>query len=128
MKEMLTHKEQIQELEQKIWYRFVKIIAIIWLALSFVVPFTRATSIEAGFVDGGINIIVWFIVIQLLKHAILYTVFGKTKKQELGADMKERIFKKVQQQKRIFISVLGILFLFVIISMVLLYAAPSLSS
>lgn len=118
---MLTSKEQIQQIEQKSWYRFLKILAILWLVAAFFIPFYRSSSIDAGLLDGLINTVVWFIMILVLRQATLYVVFGKAIRQDLSLEAKEVIKKNLQKQKRVVLFSVLFFVVFVIVSMLFLY-------
>ena len=74
----LTPKEINKELEAKSWYRLVKVLAIILIALAFILPVIFGKNIEAGILNGFISGIIWTIIFVVGRKALVYVVFGKT--------------------------------------------------
>ena len=94
----LTRKEQMEYLEQKPWYRLLKVLAMVWVALAFFVGFYYSS----GVIDGFVNAFLWIIIILIIKQALVYIVFGKTKKpekKELDQKAKNRL-KKLEKREQ----------------------------
>ena len=61
-----------KELENKIWYRAYKIVAVIIVVIAFLVPSFRNGVSGGSFVDGVINILIWGVVFLVLQKIIVY--------------------------------------------------------
>jgi len=83
-------KPTIQELNKKVWYRLLKVIAIIILIGSFIAPWVIHKPNQWNqwlFIDGCINVVIWLILIYIIQHIILYVLYGKeTKQKENGGE------------------------------------------
>jgi len=97
----------IQELNKKIWYRALKVFAILLLTISFV-----AGLALGGLIGGIFNILIYLLVIFLVRATILYIVYGspnvarqpsikiEVSPEEMGARTKE--LERTQRRAIIF--------------------------
>ena len=76
-----------KNLENKKWYRLLKVIAVSVIVVSFFIPMFNGKGGEIWIIDGLINVILWSIIIFVLKKILFYILFGsQSQKQELSAD------------------------------------------
>ena len=85
-----------KELDKKTWWRLLKVLAYMWIALAFISPWFIYKPSFWVFIGGFINVIIWVLVIYIIKITILYVVYGKEEKDEA-----EEVKKKEQTKEKV---------------------------
>ena len=124
---MEENKEKVY-LESRSWYRALKILGIGLLIFSFFAPLfiesNKYSSDSPWIIDGLVNVFIWWIVLLILKKALIYVVDGKD-----NSNQKVNHFPVLTQKltidkiliKKLVKTLSIILIVFIIISMMLLY-------
>ena len=69
--------EQRVELNKKIWYRLLKVIAVLLLVGAFISPWLIHKPNSFLIIDSFINLVIWIVLIYITKNIILYVLYGK---------------------------------------------------
>lgn len=86
-----------KKLEQEVWYRLFKVIAIAVIVLSFFAPLYRDYAFSNGLwiVSGIINVIGWTLVFWVFKKVIVYVFYGRNSvEKDIQSDVKNKVEKK----------------------------------
>lgn len=93
--------ERTKLLNQRPWYRLLKVLSWVWLTLAFFAPMVIQESSPWVIVDGLVSVAIWTLIIYGIRRAIVYVVFGPLK---LTADerKKESATSKRRMELRIY--------------------------
>ena len=87
---------KLELLEQKPWYRLIKVLAFVWVILSFFAGFYLAGGITGGL----FNVVIWVILFVILKQVIVYVVFGKSVENLAVSDTNEEISDELLENSK----------------------------
>jgi len=84
-----------EELNKKVWYRCFKVVAIVLIVFSFFTPYFVHRKANLGMIlDGGINVVIWLLIVLVLRAIIFYILYGK--KDVIKEEKSEKI-KNIMQ-------------------------------
>ena len=70
-----------KELENKRWYRLYKVIAILIVVATFLVPSFRNGFSEGSFIDGMISAVIWTVILIILQKVVVYIILFMVEKE-----------------------------------------------
>ncbi|QQG42828.1 MAG: hypothetical protein HYW15_01295 [Candidatus Giovannonibacteria bacterium] len=95
-----------EELNQKIWYRIFKVVAVSVFVGAFIAPWIVHEPNIFLLIDSAINALIWLILLFVIRAVILYTIYGK---REAAPEERKRIWEWVIWGTASFILIVGFL-------------------